>query len=43
MTDEINEKKNNNVESKQKKKKLINFEIVTMTNERKIMMKKNFS
>ena len=43
MTDEINEKKNVNIKFKLKKKKLINFKIMTMTNEKKIIMKKNVS
>ena len=43
MTNEINEKKNDNVEFKQKKKKLINFEIVTTTNEKKMIIKKKVS
>ena len=46
MTDEINEKKNDDVEFKLKKKKIISFEIVTTTNEKKekkMMMKKKIS
>ena len=43
MINEINEKKNNNVEFKSKKKKMINFKIVTTTNEKKIMIKKKVS
>ena len=43
LTNEVNKKKNNNVEFKLKKKKTINFEIVTTTNEKKmIIKKKNF-
>ena len=36
-------KKNDDIEFKQKKKKLISFEVVTTTIERKIMMKKKTS
>ena len=43
MTSETNEKKNDDVEFKQKKKKLINIEIVTTTNEKEIMMKEKVS
>ena len=43
MTNETNEKKNNDVEFKQKKKKLINFKVVTTTIEKKMMMKKKVS
>ena len=43
MTDKTNEKKNNDVEFKQKEKRLISFEIVTTTNEKKMMMKKKVS
>ena len=43
MTDETNEKKNDNVEFKQKKKKLISFEIVTTTSEKKMIIKKEIS
>ena len=43
MTNEVNEKKNDDVEFKQKKKKSINFEIVTTTDEKKMMMKKKTS
>ena len=43
MTNETNKKKNNDVEFKQKKKKSINFKIVTRTKERKMMMKKKIS
>ena len=43
MTNKANEKKNDDVEFKQKKKKSINFEIVTTANERKIIMKKKVS
>ena len=39
MISEANEKKNNDIEFKQKKKKLINFEIVTTANEEKIIIK----
>ena len=40
LTNEVNEKKNDDAEFKSKKKKIINFEIVTTTNERKMMIKK---
>ena len=40
MTSETNEKKNDDVEFKQKKKKSINFEAVATANEKKMMMKK---
>ena len=43
LINETNEKKNNDVEFKSKKKKMINFEIVTTANERKMMMKKKVS
>ena len=43
MINEINEKKNDDVEFKSKKKRMINFEIVTTTNEKKMMMKKEIS
>ena len=43
MTNEINEKKNDDVEFKQKKKKLISFEIVTTTRKKKMIMKKKIS
>ena len=46
MTDEANEKKNDDVEFKLKKKRIVNFEIVTTTNEKKekkMMMKKEIS
>ena len=43
MTDETNAKKNDDVEFKLKKKKMINFEIVTTTNEKNVMMKKKVS
>ena len=43
MTNEANEKKNDDVKFKQKKKKSISFEAVTTTNERKMMMKKKVS
>ena len=39
MISETNEKKNDNVKFKQKKKKIISFEIVTTTNEKEIIMK----
>ena len=42
MTNEANEKKNDDVEFKQKKKS-INFEIVTTTNKKKMMMKEKIS
>ena len=43
MTNEINEKKNDDVEFKSKKKKMINFKIVTTMNEKKkeMIIKKN--
>ena len=40
MINKINEKKNDDVEFKSKKKKTINFEIVTTADEKEIMMKK---
>ena len=40
IANETNEKENDNVEFKQKKKKLINFKIVMMTIERKMMIKR---
>ena len=43
MINEINEKKNDNVEFKQKKKRLISFEIVTTAKEKEMMMKKEIS
>ena len=43
MINKANEKKNDNVEFKQKKKKLINFKIVTTMNKKEIMMKKEIS
>ena len=43
MTNEANEKKNDDVEFKQKKKKSINFEAVATTNEKKMMIKKKIS
>ena len=43
MTNETNEKKNDDVKFKQKKKILINFETVTTTKEKKMMMKKKIS
>ena len=43
MTDETNKKKNDDIEFKQKKKKLINFKIVTTTNEKEMMIKKKIS
>ena len=43
MTDETDEKKNDDVEFKQKKKKSINFEVVTTTMKRKMMIKRKVS
>ena len=43
MTDEINEKKNNDVEFKLKKKETINSKIVTTANEKKMMIKEKIS
>ena len=46
MINEINEKKNNDVEFKSKKKKILNFKIVTTMNEKKkkkMMIKKEIS
>ena len=43
MTNEINKKKNNDVEFKQKKKKLINFKIMTMTVKKEMMIKEKVS
>ena len=43
MTDETNAKKNDNIEFKSKKKKMISFEIVTTTNKRNVIMKKKIS
>ena len=43
MTDETNAKKNDDAKFKLKKKKMINFEIVTTTNEKNVMMKKKVS
>ena len=40
MTNEINEKKNDDVEFKQKKKKSISFKIVITAKEKEMMMKK---
>ena len=40
MTNETNKKKNDDVEFKQKKKRLISFETVTTANEKEMMMKK---
>ena len=42
ITNEADEKKNDDVEFKQKKKKLISFEIVTMTMKKEMMIKKKF-
>ena len=42
MTNKTNKKKNDDVEFKQKKKKSINFEIMTTTSEEKMMIKKKF-
>ena len=43
MTNEVNAKKNDDVEFKSKKKKIISFKIVTTTNERNVMIKKEIS
>ena len=43
MTDETNAKKNDDVKFKSKKKRMINFEVVTTTNEKNVMMKKKIS
>ena len=43
MTDEINAKKNNNIEFKLKKEKIINFKIVMMTNEKDVIIKEKIS
>ena len=43
MTDEINKKKNDDVEFKQKKKKLINFEIVTTAEKKEMIIKTKVS
>ena len=46
MTDKTNEKKNDDIEFKLKKEKIINFEIVMTTNEKKektMIMKKKIS
>ena len=43
MINEINAKKNENVEFKLKKKKMINFEIVTTANEKNVIIKKKVS
>ena len=40
MINEINAKKNNDVEFKSKKKETINFEVVTTANEKDVMIKK---
>ena len=43
MTNKIKKKKNDDVEFKQKKKKLINIEIVTTANEKEMIIKKKIS
>ena len=43
MTDEADEKKNDDVEFKLKKKEMISFKIVTTTNEKEMMMKRKVS
>ena len=42
ITDETNAKKNNNIEFKLKKKRTINFKIVTTANKKNVMIKKKF-
>ena len=43
IINEINEKKNDNIKFKSKKKEMINFKIVTRTNEKEMMIKEKIS